>query len=127
MKSFNLEAAKAGKPVCTRVGRKVRIFCFDLKNRIYKIAAAVEIEGGGEILKSYTNDGFFDKDSTSCDDLMMVSEKKRGWIAVLRAVSPTRLIGTSSIYDTKEEVKNAIKNAGFEDKLIDIIQIEWEE
>ena len=29
MKPFDLEAAKAGKPVCTRDGRKARINCFD--------------------------------------------------------------------------------------------------
>lgn len=31
MKPFDLEAAKAGKPVCTRDGRKARIICFDAK------------------------------------------------------------------------------------------------
>ena len=29
LKPFNLEAAKSGKPVCTRDGRKARIICFD--------------------------------------------------------------------------------------------------
>lgn len=32
MKPFNLEEAKAGKPVCTRDGRKVNILRFDLNN-----------------------------------------------------------------------------------------------
>jgi len=32
MRQFNLEEAKAGKPVCTLDGRKVRILCFDRKN-----------------------------------------------------------------------------------------------
>lgn len=31
LKEFDLEAAKAGKPVCTRDGRKARIICFDAK------------------------------------------------------------------------------------------------
>lgn len=31
LKPFDLEAAKAGKPVCTRDGRKARIICFDAK------------------------------------------------------------------------------------------------
>ena len=30
-KPFDLEQAKAGKPVCTRDGRKARIICFDTK------------------------------------------------------------------------------------------------
>lgn len=31
LRPFDLEAAKAGKPVYTRDGRKVRIICFDAK------------------------------------------------------------------------------------------------
>ena len=31
LRPFDLEAAKAGKPVCTRDGRKARIICFDAK------------------------------------------------------------------------------------------------
>lgn len=31
LKPFDLEAAKAGKPVCTRDGRKARIICWDKK------------------------------------------------------------------------------------------------
>ena len=33
LKEFDLEAAKAGKPVCTRDGRKARIICFDAKRK----------------------------------------------------------------------------------------------
>ena len=31
MREFSMEEAKAGKAVCTRDGRRVRILCFDLK------------------------------------------------------------------------------------------------
>lgn len=31
LKPFDLNSAKAGKPVCTRDGRKARIICFDVK------------------------------------------------------------------------------------------------
>ena len=42
LKPFDLEAAKAGKPVCTRDGRKVRIICFDrINGDYYKIVACV--------------------------------------------------------------------------------------
>ena len=37
LKPFDFEAAKAGKPVCTRDGRKVRIICFDAKRKDGKI------------------------------------------------------------------------------------------
>lgn len=58
-KQFDLEAAKAGKPVCTRNGKKARIVCFDRKSYLYPILALVqwtdelEIEG----ISSYTADG----------------------------------------------------------------------
>lgn len=32
LKPFDLETAKAGKPVCTRDGRKARIICFDMNS-----------------------------------------------------------------------------------------------
>lgn len=40
-KPFDLEQAKAGKPVCTRDGRKARIICFDLKNGNHPIVAVI--------------------------------------------------------------------------------------
>lgn len=45
MKPFNLEEAKAGKPVCTRDGYDARILCFDAKNPYYPVVALVNIYG----------------------------------------------------------------------------------
>lgn len=42
LKPFDLEAAKTGKPVCTRDGRKARIICFDKKDINYPIVALIE-------------------------------------------------------------------------------------
>lgn len=43
LKPFDLNAAKAGKPVCTRDGRKARIICFNTKTLCdYPIIALVE-------------------------------------------------------------------------------------
>lgn len=41
LKPFDLEAAKAGKPVCTRDGRKARIICWDKKGN-YPIVALIQ-------------------------------------------------------------------------------------
>lgn len=41
MKPFNLEEAKAGKPVCTRDGRRVEIISFENPNNGYPILARV--------------------------------------------------------------------------------------
>lgn len=64
LREFNLEAAKAGKPVCTRDGRNVRILGFDAKGR-KPISALVESrDGKDEEIVSYTNEGKFYIDCT---------------------------------------------------------------
>lgn len=77
LKPFNLEEAKAGKPVCTRDGRKARIICFDAKGD-YPIVALIET-GNGEKVVQYMIDGHCTNIiSQCCDDLMMLPEKKEG-------------------------------------------------
>ena len=42
LKPFDIQKAKADKPVCTRDGRKARIICFDrINSDYYKIVACV--------------------------------------------------------------------------------------
>ncbi len=88
LREFNLEAAKVGKPVCTRAGRKARIICFDKKNDYYPIIALVEIEGK-ECIFQYTNTGeYLDGNKNTSDyNLMMLPEKKEGWINVKKDAS----------------------------------------
>ena len=76
MKSFNIEFAKQGKPVCTRDGRKARIICFDRKGDICPIIALVE-ENGMEVTKSYDMNGRANYKNADNYDLMMASEKKK--------------------------------------------------
>ena len=80
-KPFDLEQAKAGKPVCTRDRHKARIICFDAKiSDNYPIIALVEsIENpGSESLYSYSHEGRYRESSISELDLVMISEKKEG-------------------------------------------------
>ena len=58
MKRFNLEAAKQGKPVCTKDGKKARIICFDKKGD-YPIVALVESKDGKEQLQDYKINGVY--------------------------------------------------------------------
>lgn len=51
LKPFDLEAAKAGKPVCTRDGRKARIVCYDRKSENYPILALVENNSNEQVVK----------------------------------------------------------------------------
>lgn len=89
LKPFDLEAAKSGKPVCTRDGRKARIICFDYNGETgdYPIVALVHYNKGNkcyERVLKYTSDGLFNKygDCQHDADLMMLPEKKSGWINV---------------------------------------------
>lgn len=73
MKPFNLEEAKAGKPVCTRDGRKVKIISFENPNSAYPILAKVFF--GKDDYNNFvsTQKGhFFDNNRKHKADLMMV-------------------------------------------------------
>lgn len=128
MKEFNLEAAREGKPVCTRDGRKARILCFDLVDDTFKIAAAIK-DGSCEKVITCNNLGRRKGcDMEDCWDLMIVGEKKKGWFAIYRPKYDNNVsAATTNVYNTKEEVEKVIKNMGAENNLIDIRQIEWEE
>lgn len=80
LKEFDLEAAKAGKPVCTRNGRKARIICFDFRDadEICCIIAAVDYEEA-EKIHYYDLYGKYRGGDSSEYDLMMLPEKKEGW------------------------------------------------
>ena len=118
LKPFDLEAAKAGKPVCTRDGRKARIICFDAKRKDEKsIIALVPSKDflGFEDLIAYTNNGNYHGGHENDGDLMMLPEKKEGWVNVYS----NRLGGP---YESKEY---ALK-LKMED-CIDTVKINWSE
>ena len=75
MKPFNLEEAKAGKPVCTRDGLPARIICFDKRGYDNPIVALIRanLESDKEHPACYTEKGEFNKNLPNCcHDLMMV-------------------------------------------------------
>lgn len=112
LKPFDIQKAREGKPVCTRDGRKVRIICFDRRiNR--PIIALIEGDNHEEALQSYFDNGRCCCDVTSGYDLMMLPEKKEGWVNVYK----------HNLYDTESEAKRAHVKEGY----IDTIKIEWEE
>ena len=88
LKPFSLELAKQGKPVCTRDGRKARIICFDrrlfYKNVSYPILALVEDSDGEDCVCGYNEKGkgLIEDAAEYKDDLMMLPEKKEGWINI---------------------------------------------
>ena len=121
LKPFDLEAAKQGKPVCTRDGRKARILCFDrfCCDEISTIVACVlSKDGKDENVIIYSSDGFMaDKQHPCADDLMMLLEKKDGWVNIYR----------SQIYNNLEKAKEAYKRTNNDNNYLQTIRVEWEE
>lgn len=123
MNKFNIEEAKAGKPVCTRDGRKVRIICFDYKGdaNAYPILALISTvnERGvpSEIIAKYTESGKYARYNNveNDEDLMMLPEKKKGWV---------NIYDDMPIYNTKE---NAEVNTSTFRRLVATVKVEWEE
>ena len=123
LRPFSLEAAKSGKPVCTRGGRKARIICFDAKGThpIIALVSDPDIEGA-EIPFCYTNDGFYNNPNCeSTHDLMILPEKKEGWVNVYRDFN---IVHAKNIFDTREE---ALKNIDGGENCVATVKIEWEE
>ena len=71
MKPFDLEAAKAGAPVCTRDGMEARIICFDRVDLEYPIIALYKTELGIEHMRSFSPNGLQFDGVISDEDLMM--------------------------------------------------------
>lgn len=121
LKPFDIHKAREGKPVCTRDGHKARIICFDYNGETgdYPIVALVHYNKGNQcyerVLK-YTSDGLFNKygDCQHDDDLMMLPEKKGGWVNVYK----------ERCYESKKE---AIRHIAPGTHYIGTIKVEWEE
>lgn len=123
LKPFDLEAAKAGKPVCTRDGRKARIICFDAKGK-QPIIALFEREKADEvIIQTYNDDGsYYGLEKEDNRDLMMLPEKKEGWVNVYKGIDGVTF--SKYPYTSKDE---AIKESDILFGRIDTIKVEWEE
>ena len=145
LKPFDLEAARSGKTVCTRDGRKARIICFDSINKgNYPIIALIE-DKGYESLFYYNENG---ESNIGTDfNLMMPPEKHEGWVNIYKLkspaykdfpyaclLSPTKN-GAISIMDSNdlpsssvELLKNLLVDDVLKDNpLIATVRIEWNE
>ena len=121
LKPFDLKAAKAGKPVCTRDGRKARIICFDRKDNT-PIIALIECVNHAEILQCVHNDGKCFHYDTSNNDLMMLPEKKEGWINIYRSEKGEYWYG-QLLFSTKKDAIDAHDHAQY----VTTVKVEWEE
>ena len=74
MKNFDLAAAKAGAPVCTRSGKPARIVCWDMKWESGKMGDRIVYltnYNGDEHLSSCLSNGAFHSKINDSMDLMM--------------------------------------------------------
>ena len=120
LKPFDIQKAREGKPVCTRDGRKARIICFDAKGThpIIALVSDPDIEGE-EIPFCYTNDGFYNNPNyESNHDLMILPEKKEGWINLYKWSTP--------IYKSEEEAKACVGSEKM-NEYIASVKVQWEE
>ena len=125
LKPFDLEKAKAGKPVCTRDGRKARIVCFDRESKQTPIVALVEYHNrhDGECVTSYSVNGFYN-DEPGDNDLMMLPEKHEGWVNIVKEPLGDDRVALGRIFKSREDAVESAKNNG---RYVTTAKIEWEE
>ena len=116
LKPFDIQKAREGKPVCTRDGRKARIICFDRRGDKFPIVALLDgcNEEHSEVAETFTNEGLYEIGEKSSNDLMMLPEKKEGWVNVYK----------ERIYSTKEEAIEATYDGV---TYVDTVKVCWEE
>ena len=131
LKPFDLEAAKAGKPVCTRDGRKARIICFDRIDAKPILALVPSTDGKGEDVFDYFVSGKRIANSLESDlDLMMLPEKKEGWVNVYKreneyiCENECNVSTGIAVYKSEGEAK---RNIDKNEIYVNTIKISWEE
>ena len=118
MRTFNLEEALSGAPVCTGDGRTVtQLVKFDLSFGPVRLAGVIDDHRVGVWLA----DGLDCTFGNSQNDLHMAPVKKTGWIARYRYPREEGYYASIRIYDSKEEVADA------EPRAIEYHEIPWEE
>ena len=128
LKPFDIQKAREGKPVCTRDGRKARIICFDRVGDFPIVALTDDREYKEEGVNLYDING---KGSNECFDLMMLPEKKEGWINIYNA-DTTFYYVDGRVFETKDEAvqeakEEVEKGQREKNEYIDTIRVEWEE
>ena len=120
LKPFDIQKAREGKPVCTRDGHKARIICFDrvtnsTNENTRSLVVLITNPNGDEQSWYYTDKGILiGSDEYDNYDLMMLPEKKEGWVNVYK----------ERCYESKEE---AIRHIAPGTHYIDTIRVEWED
>ena len=133
LKPFDIQKAREGKTVCTRDGRKARIICFDrncqnAEGENYPIVALIANDNGTEEVVMYDDKGvsMYSLNHENDYDLMMLHEKKEGWVNVYRDCDGMNITKDDNIYSSKDA---AISSAQIidRDNYVATVKINWEE
>lgn len=105
MKPFNLEQAKAGRPLVTRDGRSARFIAHVPEAApLYRVLCLVAKEAS---VFTFTETGKAFPDTDTSHDLFMVSSKRTWWIAVWpQGVGSFRL--ASYFYESEEMARTSL-------------------
>jgi hypothetical protein len=125
MRPFNLEEAKAGKPVVTRDGRDAVILAFDISGSYPMLG--YYISSGCKKEATWDYDGNFYQGNDS-RDLFMKSETNLRFINLFRNGHDNKLFSVeihTTLQDAEKEAKGIIYATA--DKFIVTIPITWEE
>ena len=122
LREFDLEAAKSGKPVCTKDGRKARIICFDRDWDMHIVALVADPLG--ESVHYYLSNGKVDFDKQNDEDLMMLPEKKEGWVNLYRDEESKRVYSGEFIFSEREKAE---KYYECNDTKVATVHVNWEE
>ena len=121
LKPFDIEKAKAGKPVCTRDGHKARIISFDRTGCRPIVALIENIDEEEEDVLCYHLDGSYNCGAIHSDnDLMTIPEKITKWIVVYKT-KEGHYVTEMFMNEEYAMLKNECKNVVLVQKL------EWEE
>lgn len=122
MKEFSIEAFKNGAQVVTRDGREVEILRTDVKSTVpgYTIVGLIEYEAD-EVVARWSSKGEFTKGEISPMDLMLKTQKRKGWINVYRVDKPPFTAAAGLIFETQAAAKASAANSSY----LDTIEIEW--
>ena len=124
LKPFDIQKAREGKQVCTRDGHKVRILCYDLKGAEYPIVAAIETQDClAEYILTYDKNGRFYHPNEDNKDLMMLPEKKEGWVNVAKEPLGDDEVVLGYIFNSYED---AVRSGKANERYVATVRIEWE-
>lgn len=122
MKPFDCEKAKAGKPVCTRDGRPVRIICWDVKRPgISMIGLVLDPKTGFESVRAYDSVGTTSQNYV--DDLVMAPQKFTKYVNIYSCSNGCKSIGRNWYSSFKKAQKMGMKY----DDYMCTAKLEWEE